>query len=179
MQRRLATIASLRTSTRLRPIGTLTSSVTSCAWEWPPSGGRFFIRRNNRPAAVLLGALPIRRWRARDQAFPMYIICLATDYDGTLAHDGEVDGPTVGALEEFRRTGRKLILATGRELPDIERVFSRLDLFDRVVAENGALLFDPATKKETPLAPPPPGKFVAAGARAAFSWPVDRGDLGT
>ena len=92
----------------------------------------------------------------------MYIICLATDYDGTLAHDGEVDGPTVRALEEFRRTGRRLIVATGRELPDIERMFPRLDLSDRVVAENGALLFDPATKKETLLAPPPPSKFVAA-----------------
>lgn len=64
----------------------------------------------------------------------MYIICLATDYDGTLAHDGEVDGPTVRALEEFRRTGRRLIVATGRELPDIERMFPRLDLSDRVVA---------------------------------------------
>lgn len=92
----------------------------------------------------------------------MYIVCLATDYDGTLAHDGAVAEATVKSLEHFKRSGRKLILATGRELPDLERVFSRLDLFDRVVAENGALLFNPATKKETPLAPPPSGKFVAA-----------------
>ena len=86
----------------------------------------------------------------------MYIICLATDYDGTLARDGEVDPPTLKALEDFKRSGRKLILVTGRELPDLRRVFSRLDLFDRVVAENGALLYDPGTKKETPLAPEPP-----------------------
>ena len=92
----------------------------------------------------------------------MYIVCLATDYDGTLAHDGAVAEATVESLEHFKRSGRKLILATGRELPDLERVFSRLDLFDRVVAENGALLFNPATKKETPLAPPPSGEFVAA-----------------
>jgi HAD superfamily hydrolase (TIGR01484 family) len=92
----------------------------------------------------------------------MYIVCLATDYDGTLAQDGRVDESTVKALEDFKRSGRKLLLATGRELPDLGRVFSRLDLFDRIVAENGALLFNPATKKETPLAPPPSGKFVAA-----------------
>ena len=48
----------------------------------------------------------------------------------------------------------------GRELPDLARVFPELDLFDHVVAENGALLFEPATKKESPLAPKPPGMLV-------------------
>jgi len=33
-------------------------------------------------------------------------------------------------------------------------------LFDRVVAENGALLYTPATKGERPLGPPPPEPFV-------------------
>jgi hydroxymethylpyrimidine pyrophosphatase-like HAD family hydrolase len=90
----------------------------------------------------------------------MYIICLATDYDGTLAHDGVVAESTVEALIDFKRSGRKLILVTGRELPDLSRCFSRLDLFDRVVAENGGLLFNPATKKEQPLAREPPMNFV-------------------
>ena len=56
--------------------------------------------------------------------------------------------PTLKALEDFKRSGRKLILVTGRELPDLRRVFSRLDLFDRVVAENGALLYDPGRRKK-------------------------------
>ena len=90
----------------------------------------------------------------------MYISCLATDYDGTLAHDGIVEDATAEALVAFRRSGRRLLLVTGRELPDLIRVFPRIDLFDRVVAENGALLFDPATKKETPLAPEPPPALV-------------------
>ena len=90
----------------------------------------------------------------------MYISCLATDYDGTLAHDGIVDDPTADALVAFRRSGRKLLLVTGRELPDLVRVLPRIDLFDRVVAENGALLFDPATKKETPLGPEPSPQLV-------------------
>jgi HAD superfamily hydrolase (TIGR01484 family) len=91
----------------------------------------------------------------------MYISCLTTDYDGTLAHDGIVDDATADALGAFRRSGRKLLLVTGRELPDLIRVFPRIDLFDRVVAENGALLFDPATKKETPLGPEPSPELVA------------------
>jgi HAD superfamily hydrolase (TIGR01484 family) len=90
----------------------------------------------------------------------MYISCLATDYDGTLAHDGIVDDATADALVAFRGSGRRLLLVTGRELPDLVRVLPRIDLFDRVVAENGALLFDPATKKETPLAPEPSPELV-------------------
>ena len=58
----------------------------------------------------------------------MYIVCVATDYDGTLAHDRVVDESTIEALDAFKRTGRKLILATGRELPDLARIFARLDL---------------------------------------------------
>ncbi len=91
----------------------------------------------------------------------MYIICLASDYDGTLAHDGLVEPATVEALERFKRSGRKLMLVTGRELPDLVAVCPRLDLFDRVLAENGALLYDPATTQERPLAPEPSADFVA------------------
>jgi HAD superfamily hydrolase (TIGR01484 family) len=92
----------------------------------------------------------------------MRFFALATDYDGTLAHDGIVNDRTVAALERFRASGRKLILVTGRELPDLVRVFPRLDLFDRVVAENGALIYCPATREEQPLGEPPAEAFVAA-----------------
>ena len=44
----------------------------------------------------------------------MYIICLATDYDGTLAENGAVSDATLKALEDFRRSGRKLVMVTGR-----------------------------------------------------------------
>lgn len=66
---------------------------------------------------------------------------LATDYDGTLAQDGGVPPQAVEALERFRHSGRRLVLVTGRELGDLGRAFARLDLFDRVVAENGAILY--------------------------------------
>src|SRR5438445_13710393 len=84
---------------------------------------------------------------------------LACDYDGTIAWDGEVRENTILALEEVRKSGRKLILVTGRELDDLIKVFPRIDLFDRVVAENGALLYRPATREERPLAHRPPDEF--------------------
>src|SRR6266704_512087 len=84
---------------------------------------------------------------------------LACDYDGTIAWDGEVSEDTILALQEVRKSGRKLILVTGRELDDLIKVFPRLDLFDRVVAENGGLLYRPATREERLLAERPPDKF--------------------
>ena len=85
---------------------------------------------------------------------------LATDYDGTIAHDGKVDADTVAALERARKSGRKLILVTGRELPDLLATFDRIDLFHLAVLENGATVYDPATKETRVLADPPPPKFA-------------------
>lgn len=90
----------------------------------------------------------------------MYFLALATDYDGTLAHGGVVDAATEQALHRFKETGRRLILVTGRELEDLKHVCRRLDVFDLVVAENGALLYDPADGSERLLAEPPPPIFV-------------------
>src|SRR5688500_9646829 len=92
----------------------------------------------------------------------MRYLALCTDYDGTIAHHGKVDAATIGALEELRASGRRLILVTGRELDDLQTVFDRLDLFDRVVAENGALLYRPAKKEERVLGEAPSAAFVAA-----------------
>ncbi len=89
-----------------------------------------------------------------------YFRALATDYDGTIAHDGVIDEATITALKRARQSGRRLILVTGRELPDLERVCPELTLFDRIVVENGALLYTPDTKEQRPLGPPPPAAFV-------------------
>ena len=43
---------------------------------------------------------------------------------------------------------------------DLQRVFDRLELFDRVVLENGALLYRPASREEHPLAEAAPARFV-------------------
>ena len=85
---------------------------------------------------------------------------LATDYDGTLAHDGAVDAATLAALERFRGSGRKLILVTGRELRELTAVFPHLDLFEWIVAENGAQLHRPANSETVELGEPPSVEFV-------------------
>ena len=65
--------------------------------------------------------------------------------------------PVVG-----RGVARTLLLVTGRELDDVERVAPRLDVFERVVAENGGLLYGgPAYRDSVPLADPPPERLVS------------------
>src|SRR5262245_40478156 len=99
---------------------------------------------------------------------------LATDYDGTLAKGGRVDEPTLAALEELRRTGRRLLLVTGRTLDDLHRVFPHTDLFERVVAENGAVIHVPGAREVRGLAEAPPAAFVDR-LRASGITPLDTG----
>lgn len=90
----------------------------------------------------------------------MRYVAVATDYDNTLAVDGQVCPETVAALERLLQSGRKLILVTGRLLPDILAIFPEIGLCERVVADNGAVLYRPATREHTRLAPPIPPGFV-------------------
>src|SRR5262245_59252604 len=90
----------------------------------------------------------------------MRYIALACDYDGTIALDGQVDEQTVAALERVRDSGRKLLLVTGRELDNLLKVFPHPALFDRIVAENGALLYVPASGEERLVGERPPEEFV-------------------
>jgi HAD superfamily hydrolase (TIGR01484 family) len=91
----------------------------------------------------------------------MRYLALCCDYDGTLATHGKLLPETIPALERLIASGRRLLMVTGRELDDLQRVCERLDLFEYVVAENGALLYHPATRAEETLAPRPPDAFVA------------------
>ena len=92
----------------------------------------------------------------------MHYLALACDYDGTLAKDGVVSPQTIDALERVGASGRKLILITGRLLEDLQMAFPRLDLFTYVVAENGALLYNPADLTEKLLGEAPPRQFIQA-----------------
>ncbi len=85
---------------------------------------------------------------------------IACDYDGTLAQDGKVAAETVEILRRCRASGRKLLLATGRSLDDLKTVCPDLALFDLVVAENGALLFDPTFGSQELFCAAPPVKFL-------------------
>lgn len=92
----------------------------------------------------------------------MRYLALATDYDNTLASDGRVADATRAALGRLRASGRRAILVTGRRLDDLLRVCECSDLFDYVVAENGALVYEPQSREITLLAEPPPEQFIAA-----------------
>ena len=101
----------------------------------------------------------------------MRYLALACDYDGTMAHDGVVAEETLSALRFLRSSGRRLLLVTGRRLDDLKRIFAHLELFDRVVVENGALLYRPDTREEEVLAEPPSAQLVDA-LRAAGVAPL-------
>jgi HAD superfamily hydrolase (TIGR01484 family) len=86
---------------------------------------------------------------------------LAADYDGTLAHDGTVSAETLASLRRLVESGRRLILVTGRRLAPLREIFPELGLFERIVVENGAVVYDPATDQQVLLAEPPSPEFAA------------------
>ena len=90
----------------------------------------------------------------------MRYLALACDYDGTLATAGRVAAETCAALQRLLASGRKLLLVTGRELEDLLEIFPHVNLCEWVVAENGAVLYRPATREITLLGSPPPAEFM-------------------
>ncbi|MCS3797500.1 HAD-IIB family hydrolase [Niastella sp. OAS944] len=90
----------------------------------------------------------------------MRYLCLAADYDGTLATHGKVEPAVIEALQRLKASTRKLILVTGRVLDELKAVFPGYELFDLIVAENGALIYNPATKEERLLGNLPPATFI-------------------
>jgi len=94
---------------------------------------------------------------------------LALDYDGTLAHGGKVAPEYVEALKKVKASGRKLLLVTGRILDDLKAVFPEHELFDRIVAENGGLMYTPETKEEEILGEVPPPEFYECLKNAGVS----------
>ena len=83
-----------------------------------------------------------------------------------------VDESTVGALDRARKRGLRNLLVTGRELTSLFNTFEHTDLFDRVVAENGAVLYDPSTSAVDLLAGAPPPAFLRALERARVPFSV-------
>ena len=99
---------------------------------------------------------------------------LACDYDGTLAHHDRIAPSTVEALQTARAAGVRLMLVTGRTLFELTRVCERLDLFDAVVAENGAVLYFPADSAVRDEGPPPPPRLRAALDRRCVPFQLGR-----
>jgi hydroxymethylpyrimidine pyrophosphatase-like HAD family hydrolase len=92
----------------------------------------------------------------------MRYAALAVDFDGTIAHDSVCPPHVIDGLKRLKATGRRLLLVTGRELPELLSIFHDIGIFDRVVAENGALLYRPASGERVELGEPPPPALVEA-----------------
>src|SRR6185437_2346065 len=92
----------------------------------------------------------------------MQLAAFAFDYDGTLAHDGRVAPATLAALARLKAAGPRLLLISGRELPDLQRTFPQYALFDAIVADNGGLLFQPGLHEERLLGSAPPAALIRA-----------------
>ena len=100
----------------------------------------------------------------------MRYLCLACDFDGTLAEHGEVRLSTLEELCNFTESNRKLVLVTGRNFGDLQSVLGgAVKLFQVIVAENGGVLVHPGTRKQVALGPPPPKEFVAELKRRGVS----------
>src|SRR5258706_5651228 len=91
----------------------------------------------------------------------MRYCAIALDFDGTIAHDSVVPAHVVDGLRRLKATGRTLLLVTGRELPELLAIFPEIGIFDRVVAENGAVLYRPESGESQDLGDPPPPALVA------------------
>jgi hydroxymethylpyrimidine pyrophosphatase-like HAD family hydrolase len=90
----------------------------------------------------------------------MRFLALASDYDGTLAHRGTVDLPTLAALERLLASGRRFLLVTGRELEELLDIFPHVHFCSRIVVENGAVIYHPESKQIEIIATPPPPTFI-------------------
>lgn len=90
----------------------------------------------------------------------MRYLALAADYDDTLATSGTLSAEAEAALRDLRRSGRRLLLLTGRTLEELGAVYSGLDLFDCIVLENGGVLYRPSNRQLVTLCPPTALKLV-------------------
>ena len=89
----------------------------------------------------------------------MQLQVIALDYDGTIATDGALDAEVRRAIVAAREQGVSVLLVTGRILADLERLLVDLTLFDAIVAENGAVLHFPESRRSLLLAAPPADTF--------------------
>jgi hydroxymethylpyrimidine pyrophosphatase-like HAD family hydrolase len=104
----------------------------------------------------------------------MWFHALACDYDGTLAMGGSIAPTTMEALQRVRESGRRVLLITGRRFDDLLEVCPQIDFFDLVVAENGAVLYEPRAKRAEDLAEPPPDAFLSGLHAAGVPYETGR-----
>jgi hydroxymethylpyrimidine pyrophosphatase-like HAD family hydrolase len=95
----------------------------------------------------------------------MYCRVLACDLDGTTGSDGHIGSELAAVVAAARAEGVATMLVTGRVLEELQMAGGNVDVFDAVVAENGALLWLPTGGRMLQLGPPPPERLLG-GLRA-------------
>src|SRR5690348_9982379 len=80
---------------------------------------------------------------------------IATDGDGTLLKDGGMEEEVTAALKRYRAAGGHVILVTGETVKELDE-FPHVELFDRIVCENGPVIYVPDTGEEKVLCKGPP-----------------------
>jgi hydroxymethylpyrimidine pyrophosphatase-like HAD family hydrolase len=106
----------------------------------------------------------------------MRYLTLVADYDGTLAANDRISQETATALERLRGSGRRAVMVTGRRLNDLLTVCTCPNLFDLIVAENGAVVYEPRTRNVSVLANPP-SKALLNALRARSVTPLEVGEV--
>lgn len=104
----------------------------------------------------------------------VFFKALACDFDGTLASDDRI-GPAVrDALERARKARLRLILVTGRTFFELTRVCDCIELFDAVVAENGAVIYYPGSAMIRDYGPPVPNRLLGELDRRGIYYQAGR-----
>lgn len=106
----------------------------------------------------------------------MRYLALAIGYSGTAASNGRLSEPARLAIERLRVSGRRAILVTGRRLEDLLGLCPEAAAFDMVVAENGAVVYDPRRREEAVLDDPVPDRLVDL-LRQRGVQPIERGKV--
>lgn len=110
----------------------------------------------------------------------MIVHVLAVDYDGTIAERGQVPVATAAALARVRQSGRRVVLVTGRMLPDLRGICPEAErMFDAIVAENGAVLYLPERRDVRRLGDAPEPALVDALRRRGIALDLGQSIVAT
>jgi hydroxymethylpyrimidine pyrophosphatase-like HAD family hydrolase len=75
----------------------------------------------------------------------MHISIIATDFDGTISQGDQLASEAGRALRRWREMGGFTVLVSGRPFEFLQELQEREQAFDLMVAENGAVLYNPHT----------------------------------
>lgn len=80
----------------------------------------------------------------RQEGWRRMITCIVTDLDGTLLnHESKISPENAASLKSAQEKGIEVIVATGRNYPDVMEIFKETGLKTWVIGANGATIHDP------------------------------------